>query len=109
MSDSATIEKRLTAVEHAIDELRQRFEAKQSTEQCADERLSMEEIERRFSEQWVLIGEPETDEQLRVLSGCVLFHSADRNELDREALRLRPKQCAVLFLGEIPEDMEVIL
>jgi hypothetical protein len=99
----------LTAVEHAVDELRQRLEDKQSSEQPADERLSMAEIERRFADEWVLIGEPETDEQLRVLSGCMPFHSADRDELDHEAPRLRPERCAILFMGDMPEDMEVVL
>lgn len=41
----------------------------------------MAEIEARYAPDWVLIGEPMTDESLQVLSGKVLFHGADHGEV----------------------------
>jgi hypothetical protein len=42
-----------------------------------DEVLTFEAIEARLAPDWVLIGEPQTDEHLRVISGRVLFHGPD--------------------------------
>ena len=40
-----------------------------------DELLPIEEIELRDAPDWVLIGEPQTGEDLSVRAGRVLFHS----------------------------------
>ena len=75
------------------------------------ERLTYPEIKARYAPDWVLIGDPETDENLEILSGEVLVHTLDRDELDREMLALdpRPARIAVEFLGEVPADMEFLL
>jgi hypothetical protein len=39
-----------------------------------------------------LIGDPETDESQRLLAGTVLFHSPDRDDVDRKLLELRKIQ-----------------
>lgn len=75
------------------------------------QRLTYAEIKARYAPEWVLIGDPETDENLEILSGEVLLHSPDRDELGRRmlALRPRPAHVAVEFLGEIPADLEFLL
>jgi hypothetical protein len=73
------------------------------------ELLTMEEIETRYAPDWVLIGEPQTDEKLNVLGGKVLFHSPDRDEVYRKAQELRPGRFAVEYLGTWPEDMALVL
>jgi hypothetical protein len=63
------------------------------------------DIEARYPEGWVLIGDPETDQYLSVQSGVVLWHSPDREEVYRKAIELRPARCAVLHLGnELPPN-----
>ena len=74
-----------------------------------DEVLSIDEIKARYAPDWVLIGEPETDEFQRVRAGKVLFHSADREEVYRKAIALRPAHFAFRYLGEFPEDMAFAL
>lgn len=74
-----------------------------------DEVLTIDEIESRFAPEWVLIGEPQTDEKLAVLAGKVLFHSPDRDEVWRKAGELRPGRFAVRYLGTWPEDMVFVL
>jgi hypothetical protein len=71
--------------------------------------MTIDEINAKYDSEWVLIGDPETDEQLKVHSGQVLFHSDDRDELYRKAAELRPARSAIVFTGSIPEDMEFLL
>jgi hypothetical protein len=74
-----------------------------------DDVLTLGEIEARFPSEWVLIGDPQTDESQHLLSGTVLFHSPNRDEVDRKLLELRPRRFAFRYLGSPPEDMALIL
>ena len=74
-----------------------------------DEILTVEEIETRFAPEWVLIGDPQTDEDLSLRAGRVLFHSPDRDEVYRKALELHPGRFAVRYLGTWPNDMALVL
>ena len=74
-----------------------------------NEEMTIEEIESRFDSEWVLIEDPRTDEQLKILGGKVLYHSKDRDEVYRKAVSLRPKRSAVVYTGEIPEETAVVL
>ena len=71
--------------------------------------MTIAEIESQFESEWVLVDEPETNEQLEVLKGKVIHHSKDRDEVYRKAVALRPKRSAILYTGEIPEGTEVVL
>ena len=71
--------------------------------------LTIDQIEARFPSEWVLIGDPRTDEHQRLLSGTVLFHSPDRDDVDRKLLELRPPRFAFRYLGSMPEDVALIL
>jgi hypothetical protein len=74
-----------------------------------DETLTIEQIEARFAPEWVLIGEPQTDESDRLKAGKVLFHSPDQDEVCRKAADYPPGRYALRFLGTIPEDLVLIL
>ena len=71
--------------------------------------LTLDEIESRFPSEWVLIGDPQTDANQRLLAGTVLFHSPDRDDVDRKLLELRPSRFAFRYLGSMPEDLALIL
>lgn len=71
--------------------------------------LTIEEIEARYAPDWVLIGEPQTDSSHRLLAGKVLFHSPDRDEVDRKLLELRPSRFALRYLGTLPAELALIL
>jgi hypothetical protein len=71
--------------------------------------LRYEEMKARFPDEWILVGDPQTDDSLQVLSGEVLWHSKDRDELYRKAIELGPRSSAVLYFGQIPDDMVVVL
>ena len=74
-----------------------------------NEVLTVAEIKSKYDSEWVLIEDPVTDKHLNVLSGTVLWHSKDRDEVYRKALELKPAHSAILFTGKIPEGTAVIL
>src|SRR4051812_16072433 len=74
-----------------------------------EEILTIDEMKARYAPDWVLIGEPQTDEFKRLHAGKVLFHGPDREEVYRKAIELRPGRFAFRHLGELPEDMAFAL
>jgi hypothetical protein len=73
-----------------------------------DELLTIDEITARFAPEWVLIGEPQTDESERLVAGKVLFHSPDRDLVDQKLLELRPARFAFRYLGSMPHDVALV-
>jgi hypothetical protein len=74
-----------------------------------EEILTIAQIEARFDSEWILIGDPQTNEALEVQSGKVLWHSKDREEVYRKAVELRPQRSAMLYTGKMPKDTAVVL
>ncbi len=74
------------------------------------ETLSIDEIESRYPDEWILIGEPQMNNALAVLRGTVLWHSPNRDEVYQKAIELRPKHIAFHYSGTVPQaDMEFAL
>ena len=71
--------------------------------------LTIEEIASRYAPDWVLIGEPQTDESLGVRSGKVLFHDPDQDKVCRKAMESRSGRYALRSLGTAPHDLVLIL
>lgn len=71
--------------------------------------LTIDEIESRFPDEWILVIDPVSGPDLKVRSGVVAAHSPDRDEVYRTAIQLRPKRSAVWFNGETPEGTVIIL
>lgn len=71
--------------------------------------LTLAEIHDRFPSEWILVADPELDDQLEIIRGRVVAHSKDRDEVDLEAVRRKLKASAFLYTGEIPEGTAVIL
>ena len=74
-----------------------------------EEVLTIAQIEARFDSEWILVGDPQTNEALEVQSGKVLWHSKDREEVYRKAVELHPKRSAMLYTGKMPKDTAVVL
>lgn len=74
-----------------------------------EEVLTIAQIEAQFDSEWILVGEPQTNESLEVQSGKVLWHSKDRDEVYRKAVELRPRRSAMLYTGKMPKDTAVVL
>ncbi len=71
--------------------------------------LTIEEIQDQFPSEWVLIAEPKVDERTRLLAGRVLFHSQVRDEVYHKAAELRLPHFAVRYLGQLPENLVLVL
>ena len=71
--------------------------------------LNIDEIKSRYGGDWVLIGEPVTDESLSVVRANVLSHSKDRVEVYRKIRELKPVHSGILFFGHLPKDAAIVL
>ncbi len=74
-----------------------------------DNMLTITEIESQFKAEWILVKDPQTNDALEVMSGTVLWHSKDRDEVYRKAVELRPKRFAMLYTGKMPENTAIAL
>lgn len=74
-----------------------------------DEVLTLSQIEDRFDSEWVLVGDPQTNDALEVRSGKVLWHSKNRDEVYRKTVELRPKRFAMIYTGRMPQDTAIVL
>ena len=71
--------------------------------------IAREEIESQFPNEWVLVGDPLTDDKLKLIEGTVLHHSKDRDEVYRRAIALKAKRYATLFTGKMPKGTAIVL
>jgi uncharacterized pyridoxal phosphate-containing UPF0001 family protein len=71
--------------------------------------MTLQEMEREFDSEWILVGDPQTNESLEVVKGTVLCHSRDRDEVYRVAVSLRPRRSAILYTGRMPPDTAIVL
>jgi len=74
-----------------------------------DEILKIEEIHRRFPDQWVALDQPRTTEAQEVLEGKVIAHSQDREEVHQAIMQLPvPRRFAVFYTGVWPGEDEAV-
>jgi hypothetical protein len=71
--------------------------------------LTIAEIESQFPDEWILVVDPHVDEQLEVLSGQVVCHSKDRDEVYRAAVAHQGGDLAILFNGEQPPNTAIVI
>ncbi len=71
--------------------------------------MTAKEMKRKFASEWILVGEPQTNESLEVIKGPVLHHSRKRDEVYRKAIELRFMRFAMLHTGWMPKDTAIIL
>ena len=71
--------------------------------------MEMTEIRKRYKGEWVLIEYARLDEELNVIEGEVIAHSPIKDEIYRQLLETEGKDVAIEYLGEVPEDLAVML
>jgi len=82
---------------------------KRERKRANGEILTVAAIHARYDSEWVLLENPEVDEQLNVIRGRVVCHSKDRDEVDRKAVALRLRHSAFLYTGKMPEKTAIVL
>ncbi len=74
------------------------------------EYMTIEEVNARFPDEWVLLGDPRTNEFHEVIGGTLLIHSKDRDTFDEQVKTIKEKHLAFHYTGEvIPKGAIVIL
>lgn len=72
--------------------------------------LTLEEIIKRYPNQWVLMAYTELDEDLNVIRGEVLAHSPEPDRLYDNSLPRKGKSIAIEYCtGEVPDNLVVML
>ncbi len=72
--------------------------------------MSIAEIKAQFDGEWVLVGDPEVEDNLLVKQGQVLWHGKDRDELHLKVRSLQPPlNLAIIYAGTMPKDAVIIL
>lgn len=71
--------------------------------------ISFAEIQKKFDSEWILLENPETEDNLKIRSGKVLWHSKDRDEAYRKAREFKLKHSAVVYTGKLPHDTVIVL
>ncbi|NJK73302.1 MAG: hypothetical protein HC849_05855 [Oscillatoriales cyanobacterium RU_3_3] len=67
--------------------------------------LSLEEIFNLYPNRWVLIVNPELDEELNVIRGEVLAHAAERDEIYSKLSLRKGKSVAIEYTGSIADNI----
>jgi hypothetical protein len=74
-----------------------------------NEVMTLEDMKTHFDSEWVLVEDPEVDENLEVIRGKVLWHSKNRDEVYDKDLELRPKSAAYVYSGPPPDNILINL
>lgn len=80
-----------------------------SFDKPTEEILTIAEIRDRYPSEWVLIADPESDDQWNALRGQILAHSPEREEIDKALSGFKQIQSiSIEYTGPIPSDYVVI-
>ena len=74
-----------------------------------NEIMNLAEVEKQFDGEWVLVEDPEIDQNNEVVKGTVVYHSKSRDDVYRKAKQLRPKRSAFLYNGPAPDNILINL
>ncbi|RKU17704.1 hypothetical protein C6503_10505 [Candidatus Poribacteria bacterium] len=72
------------------------------------ERLTLEEMEEKYPDEWLLIIDCEYSENTELLSGCILVHSPSRAEVYDASSRYKGS-AAIHCTSKLPEGMGYLL
>ncbi len=62
--------------------------------------MNLEQIQRAYPDQWVIIEFTKLDDELKVVEGKVIAHAKDRREIEKTVATLHDKKLAVEFTGD---------
>ena len=74
----------------------------------SNKRLTLEEMEQKYPDEWLFIVDCEHSENTELLSGRVLVHSKSRADI-YEASGHYKGGAAIRYTGELPEGMHYLL
>ncbi|MBE0427358.1 MAG: hypothetical protein IBX72_12040 [Nitrospirae bacterium] len=72
------------------------------------ESLTIEEIKKKYPDEWVLIEYEEVDSEFNVIKGHVIAHSPVKEEIYKILMETKGKNIVIEYTGRIPEDLAVM-
>jgi hypothetical protein len=70
--------------------------------------MRLDEIRKRYRNEWVLVEFSKLDKDLRVKDGKVIAHAPNKDDIYKALLDTRGKNVAVEYCGDIQEDVVVM-
>ena len=67
----------------------------------------IEEIKKKYPNEWLLIIDYEVDEFMNVKKGKLVFHSKSRDEVHKKLSQYTGKRC-IQYSGKLPKDVGVM-
>ena len=62
-------------------------------------RLTADEVQSRYPDEWVLLGDLEIDDRDQLVAGTLLSHSPNKADVHREVRAHQPGHFAIYFTG----------
>lgn len=72
-----------------------------------DKKQSIEQMEKAYSNEWLLITDYETDESTRVTKGRLVAHSKCRDDIHKKLSNYTGRRC-IQYSGKLPKDQGVM-
>lgn len=70
--------------------------------------MRLNEIKKKYRDEWVLIEYSELGADLQVKSGKILAHASNKEEIYQALLGTKGKNVAIEYCGKLPEDLVVM-
>ena len=71
--------------------------------------MRLDQIKKRYRNQWVLVEFSKLDKDLQVKGGKVLSHASNKEEdIYKALLRTRGKNVSIEYCGKLPQDLVVM-
>jgi hypothetical protein len=70
--------------------------------------LTLEQIRQQYPQQWVLIADPELDENLEVIRGEIVFTTPNKEELYQHLSLCKNRNSALEYTGECNDAVVLI-
>lgn len=65
--------------------------------------MKLDEILKKYKDEWLLIEYTKLDEDLNVIEGTVIAHSPNKEKVYSQLMKTKGKDVAIEYAGELPE------
>ncbi len=70
--------------------------------------MNLEEIKRKYPNEWVLVEFDRLEQDLEIKEGHVLAHASSKEEIYKALSRSSGKNLSVEYMGSVPSDVAVM-
>ena len=70
--------------------------------------MELDDIYKRYKDEWLLIEYEHLDENFNVTKGKVVAHSRDKSEILQQLVQIQGKNIAIEYTGAVPKSLAVL-